>query len=62
MKPTVGRIVHFNRKHGDFIVQEAALVVAVHNEECVTLVVWNAYGTSTTERSISRGGDAGKWD
>lgn len=61
--PTIGRVVLFNRQKGDYVVQEAALVVAVHTEETVSLVVWNEFGTPNSERSITMGpiGEAGRW-
>lgn len=61
--PTIGRVVLFNRQDGDKVIQQAAFVVAVHTEETVSLVVWNEYGTSMSERSITQGpiGEAGRW-
>lgn len=61
--PTIGRIVHFNRQDGDRVIQQAALVVAVHTEETVSLVVWNEHGTAMPERSVTLGpiGEAGRW-
>jgi hypothetical protein len=61
-RPSVGRIVHYLRANGDILVREAALIVAVFNEEVVNLVAWNENGTSHTQTSVRRGGGAGNWD
>lgn len=61
-KPSIGRIVHFNRKSGDTVVQEPALIVAVHNDECVNLVAWNSGGTQNTETSVLLGEGEGRWN
>lgn len=61
-KPSVGRIVHFNAQHGDYVSPEAALVVAVHSDITVTLHVFTIDG-SRIERSIVFGSPekAGTW-
>ena len=50
--PSVGRIVHFHDGSPESK-PEAAIVVAVHGPEVVSLVAWNAGGTARTFHSIS---------
>lgn len=57
-KPSVGRIVHFNKGDGTV---EAGLIVHVHNETCVNLVVWNAGGTQRVESSRELGDQPNTW-
>ena len=57
-KPTIGRIVHLN-KNGEL---NAAVIVAVHNDECVSLVAWNSGGTQYNERSVLFGEGPDRWN
>ncbi len=68
MKPSIGRIVHFNNvvssstdKTPDTVEQHAALVIGVHGDTCVSIVAWNEHGTQTTHRSVLQGNDANQW-
>ncbi len=64
-KPSIGRIVHFNSPitvdDKPATVAQAALVVAIHGEDCISVVAWNEYGTANAQRSISQGTAAGQW-
>lgn len=61
-KSSKRRFVSYNRDNGDgTIVDEAAMIVAVHSDTCVTLVCWNEGGTCTTMRSVEHGTAAGQW-
>lgn len=56
---SVGRIVHFHP--GVDMPPEAALVIAVHTQQTLTLQVCNDQGTWSTKRSVSYGNaDAAK--
>lgn len=57
-KPTLGRIVHYNNA-GTI---EPGLIVAVHNDECVSLVTWNSGGTSSSRSSVAMGEGEGRWN
>lgn len=63
--PTIGRIVHFNNSitDGDSVVieKQAALVVGVHSDTCISVVAWNEYGTASTHRSVLEGDGANQW-
>lgn len=54
--PSVGRIVHFHPSVG--APPEAAIVIAVHSNQCVNLSTCNANGTWTSRTSVSFGVDA----
>ncbi|MDQ1446796.1 MAG: hypothetical protein QOI20_3260 [Acidimicrobiaceae bacterium] len=54
-KPTVGRIVHYNRESGGEIIQEAAMIVAVLSDTDVTLAVFNGAGAVRAEPSVPHG-------
>jgi hypothetical protein len=57
-KPTIGRIVHFLHSDGG---KRAAIITAVHNDECVNLAVFPPSGPSYSETSVLMGADAGRW-
>ncbi len=65
-KPSVGRVVHFHSlatENGvETLTPQAAFVVAVHTETCVSVVAWNEWGTANAHRSVTQGDGAGQWN
>ena len=54
--------VHFNTSNDDGTPRvDAALVIAVHTDTCVTLQTCNPWGTWTTKSSVSEGTSPGSW-
>lgn len=70
MTPSIGRIVHYQRRNLAFtegvegsIVPEAALIVQVHNESLVNLQIFSGNGSTEFKTSVRLGdeGEANTW-
>ncbi len=62
MKPTVGRVVYYHERSGDFTAVRAAIIAAVHSDECVSLMVIDPSGYPVGRTSIMKGSATGEWD
>lgn len=55
--PTVGRVVLVpveHKRHGETKIEILpALVTHVHSDQCISVVVFNAYGTAAAEQKTS---------
>lgn len=58
MQPTIGRIVNYINEAS---IREPALIVAVHDEEHITIVAWNTGGTARTFTNVKIGTSPGAW-
>ncbi len=59
--PSIGRIVHFLVDNSGVLESRAGIIVAVHNDECINVVHWNAGGTASCATSVLVGTAAGCW-
>ncbi|SMF88080.1 hypothetical protein SAMN05661091_4103 [Paenibacillus uliginis N3/975] len=58
MKPSIGRIVHFNDEVGKTL---AAVIVAVV-DNVVNLSVWNEFGHQFNVLNVRQGNEPGQWN
>lgn len=56
-KPSIGRIVHFNNAG----IPNAAIIIAVHSDTCVSLSACNSSGTWSSHTSLELGDAPGSW-
>ena len=58
MKPSIGRIVHYNSKNGTC----AALVINVQSDELIDLQVFDRDGSTRHVTSVEQGETLGMWN
>lgn len=59
MKPSIGRIVHYNSSHGT----AAAIVILVHRDESiVNLQVFDPSGRIRSVAAVEQGDSLGQWN
>lgn len=58
MKPTIGRIVHFQTLDGQTL---PAIVTRVFSDTCVNLEVFGVNTESRFPTSVCMGGESGEW-
>ncbi len=62
MRPTVGRVVHFNEGTAEAPIVRAAHICHVHSETMVNLMVISKHGGTMGVTSIEQGGGNYQWD
>jgi hypothetical protein len=60
MKPSIGRIVHFNGGPNAPVV--AAIITAVHNDELVNLTIFSSVGATGGVENVKLGEGVGTWN